>query len=593
MNALLDTLFAAFPLAESLKHLARLTAWDRFQASHDIVEAAHFVGEVLDGRGLSDVSVHHIACPARWWTFDGPQSWTPVSALLRTGGQNIVRYPDDALCLATNSAASQRRFVALHPGCRGDVRDKVVVLEQSDFPGGITAVERSGAVGILMGTSAADQPEARARLELPNGTGLFGFSLTSAELALVRRFNAVEVEIETATGAPMPLVEARLPGFDDAAEILVQAHLCHPRPGANDNCSGVAAALGLAAALRSLPGQPRRGVRFLFAPEFVGTAAFLHDFVQTGRRQRPIAAVNLDMVGEDQSRCGGPLTVELPPDHMASPLGAISEHMLMALPHVGRTYSGSLPARNWNAIATPFAGASDHAIFADRSVAIPAIMIGHWPDRFNHTSFDTIDKVDAEELRRAAILAGGCAWTMATADQSVHRELEKITVHHVIGRLLAAARSPGADRMLLDHIATTGYRQLDGLERLTGGRSSLARRTIAAQTDLLCQLHDLSAAPDGTSRGAIVRTWPGPFNLRGLLRDATGAQAHRVRRRIASDRSAYACVLALAHAIDDSSGRGTVLRRAACSSMLSIDADFAEAVFDTMAAAGWTRELAA
>jgi Zn-dependent M28 family amino/carboxypeptidase len=46
----------------------------------------------------------------------------------------------------------------------------------------------------------------------------------------------------------IPLVTARLAG-ESEREILVVSHLCHPRPGANDNASGAAAALEAARTL--------------------------------------------------------------------------------------------------------------------------------------------------------------------------------------------------------------------------------------------------------------------------------------------------------------------------------------------------------
>ena len=590
MKHLVESLHAAFPLQDSMEHLRRLTEWDRFQASHGIVKAADYVADVLDRHGLCDVEVHHIAAPARWWTFDGPASWTSQSALLRADGHIIVRYPDDPMCIATNSAPASCLSAPLHLGCRGDLTGTVVLHTDDDFQEAFAAAERGGAFGIIADPLSGRIAGARGRLELPNATKLFGFSLTSAELALLRQASAVDVEVTVDRSSSMPLVEAYLPGADESSEIIVQAHLCHPRPGANDNCSGVAAAIGLATALASSARPLRRGIRFLFGPEFVGTAAYLHEYVRTGRRPRPIAAINLDMVGEDQSRCGGPLTIELPPDHLPSPLGAIAEHVLSLLPDVARSYSGAVPARNWNAIIVPFAGASDHAVYADRSVATPAIMIGHWPDRFNHTSFDTPDKVDPLELRRAATIAGAGAWTMAIANEDMHQELALIVAHHAIGRLLEAARSARADSGLLDHIAQCSMRQLDALEGFTGRRNDVGRREIDEQRRLLCSLNDVSPRPAQASDRILTRSWPGPFNVRGLLQGATGPQADRLRRRIAADKGGYTRALALALAIDERSSRNDVIRRAEYNSRLDIDAAFADDFFDVMLAADWARE---
>ncbi len=403
-------------------------------------------------------------------------------------------------------------------------------------------------------------------------------------------------------------------GTDLEDEILIQAHLCHSRPGANDNGSGVAAVLGLAATLASLPeltafGPRRRGIRFLFGPEFVGTAAYVHDFIRPGRRPRPIAAINLDMVGENQALCGGPLIVELPPEHLPSPAGALAEHCMSLLPDTGRSYSGAVRSRDWTAMTTPFVGASDHGVYADRSVAIPSVLIGHWPDRFNHTSYDTLDKVDPAELRRAATIAGTCALTLSVANMHMHEELSLIVVQHTLNRLLAASRltprveadagvfspSGAACRAeLMGFLAESGRMQIAALERITGGQNSRGRAAIDRQERLLCALLEVAPRSVSLSCGApdmvVERLWRGPFNLRALLERAAGPHVDRIRRRLWSDKATYAAVFALALAIDDHSSRADVIRRAAYSSMLDIDLGFADDVFDAVIASGWAQE---
>jgi hypothetical protein len=43
---------------------------------------------------------------------------------------------------------------------------------------------------------------------------------------------------------------------------------------------------------------------------------------------------------------------------------------------------------------TPFGDGSDHFIFSDSTVGVPMPMLIQWPDKFYHTSADTIEKVD-------------------------------------------------------------------------------------------------------------------------------------------------------------------------------------------------------
>jgi hypothetical protein len=218
-------------------------------------------------------------------------------------------------------------------------------------------------------------------------------------------------------------------------------------------------------------------------------------------------------------------------------------------------------------------------------------MIGHWPDRFNHTSLDTLDKVDPQELQRAAVIGGACAWTLANADGASHAELATIIVHHTLRRLLRGSTSQwGAD--FLDHIAQCGTMQIDALEGMTGVRDQRGRKAIQDQKRLLCKLHALRpSASDGQTGPIVKRNWPGPLNVRGLLQEASGAPADRLRHRIAASKSIYAAILSLALAIDDRSSRTDVVRRAAYSSMMELDRQLADDVFEALLSASWIREI--
>jgi hypothetical protein len=65
---------------------------------------------------------------------------------------------------------------------------------------------------------------------------------------------------------------------------------------------------------------------------------------------------------------------------------------------------------------TPYDPGSDHDMFNDSTVGVPALMFGHWPDWTHHTSEDTVDKVDPTTLKRVGVLATSAALWLATAD---------------------------------------------------------------------------------------------------------------------------------------------------------------------------------
>ncbi|MFD2350428.1 hypothetical protein ACFSTC_15525 [Nonomuraea ferruginea] len=186
----------------------------------------------------------------------------------------------------------------------------------------------------------------------------------------------------------------------------------------------------------------RRGIRFVWGPEFTGMAAYLHDVAA----RPPVAAVNVDMAGQDQRRCGGPLIVERSPDHLPGFVNALTEHVVAALPQAARSYSGAVACDTWAWRATPFVGASDHSLLVDASIGCPTVSLGHWPDRFNHSAADTLDKLDPAELRRTATVAGAVAAVLAGL-AGERAELEDIAVGWgggAVARLLAGVTGAAA-----------------------------------------------------------------------------------------------------------------------------------------------------
>ena len=189
--------------------------------------------------------------------------------------------------------------------------------------------------------------------------------------------------------------------IDSRASDVMDAEI--DAPGANDNASGVAAVLGcirvLAALSTARPADACRAtIRCLWGPEFLGTAATLHDCFRTTGGARPRAVINLDMVGENQTVCGGPFIVERPAGLAPSLLGPVAEAVVERVFAVTAEHPG-----RW--AASPLLGFSDHALFADPRIGCPAVQFCHTPDRFNHSAADTIDKVCAVELRRTIAAA--------------------------------------------------------------------------------------------------------------------------------------------------------------------------------------------
>jgi hypothetical protein len=190
------------------------------------------------------------------------------------------------------------------------------------------------------------------------------------------------------------------------------------------------------------------------------------------------------MVGENQALCQGPLLVERPP---ASCAGFAGDLLAAIMAELARQDATSLAGNARYALfkwaVTPFSGGSDHMVFADPTVGIPCPMLIQWPDKFYHTSADTLDKVDPAMLRRAGILAATYAYAIAAAGEpaalwllnELSVEYRRALPRTLADRPASAATTPGAwidrqARFALDrHRASLGaVRRLAGTPRIEG-----------------------------------------------------------------------------------------------------------------------------
>lgn len=550
LQRLVDECYGAFDAEAAMADVKALCEFDRYQASAGLQAAAEYVAERAP---LSDVEV--LQYPAdgmqRWWTFRGPPSWTPLKASLRVGETQVVSYPEQPYALAAYSAACAGKTVRVVSD--GDVMG-ALVLTPTQSP---AELARRGAFGFV---------SLAGRVELPPESPLVAFCVNEEQLAVLRNATTATVSVELGEPVSMPVVTGVLPG--NGPELLLTAHLCHPRPSANDNASGVAALLAVAAVLRKTEGAP---VRFVWGPEFVGTAAFL-------QRASPAVGINVDMAGEDQALCGGPLVIERSPDERPSYVTALAERVAALMPGT-RSYSGAVPCDVWGWRSVPHVGASDHALFP-----CPSVGLGHWPDRFNHTRFDTFDKVSAEELRRTATLAASVIGAIRIDDAQLHADVADATLAWAAAYMAGGMGGAAPRRQLEWDEPVYDPWCASAAARRTAHRRAVAQATVAS---LSC------SAPSSvrSGKGGMKAYWDGPINLRALAEDCSQNDRAWLDACVKADRGgAYARMSALARGIDGRRSRYSVGWWAALASELTIPVAFAERFLDVLCAAGWAGE---
>ena len=578
LRQLVSNLMNEMRTEDLMPHVERLIAYDRFQASSGIQEAAAYVADMSRRIGLRDVSVEQFPADgkARWWSYKTAVSWTPTEARLVVASNDGLRLEIDhathPMSLATHSSSTPTaglvaRLVKIRvdtslPGLR-----QAIAVVSNPAGNWVEKIASAGAMGFV--TAISQNDSACGRIELRPNSSMFGFSLCAHDLAIVLRCaeqgaNA-HVAIDIDRTASMPVFTGVIPGTSRNAEIWITAHLCHPRPGANDNASGVAAALGIAAALRrnTVP-NCRRSIRFICGPEFLGVAAMLHSFVSKGLPM-PAAVINLDMVGEDQSICGGPFIVEHSPDFITSTIDALAEAV------VEEVFTLKSDARSqWK--SAPFTGFSDHALFAGPEFGRPAVQFCHHHDRFNHSSVDSLDKVSADEMVRSAVSGAALAQLLSDPKALAHGQRIDLVAKWCTRRAIAAEqiaeryRKQGERRWAQDFIeyAKKRYSSFDSSDSHLGVRNQ---------------------------PGSVLKPrWEGPFNTRAMIDDMPAATRSRVCDLVSQDKQVLSLLLNFAIRINGRRSRREILHGTSFSLGYPISGDKAHYLFDAMIQSQWVAE---
>ncbi len=460
----------------ALADVEAVTRFHRIQSSPGYVEAADWLQGSLERAGLSPIHIDAIGDGStRYLGMLSPEGWEcrSAAATLIDGPSRtlITDFAAQPLSIVQRSESVEGRFeiCALSDGSEPehyegvDVRGRVVLTRGNPHRVHRMAVVERGAAGLicdgrrLFPPVRAEDTDADSLPYLsfwwagkePRG---WGIAMSPARGAALRERlrDGVRVELEVAIDARrfdarIPLISAVLPG-DLPGEVLITSHLCHPKPGANDNGSGVAATLETARALASLRAKgvlPRnsRSVRFLWMPEFTGTHAWMA--LNPDAVRASIAALNLDMVGERQDECGSTFLIERPPH----PMGTVMEDLLSAIRHETQDWVESYSGPGHFSMArmsdVPYSGGSDHAVWIDPAVGVPCPMLIQWPDRYYHSSSDTPDRCDPASLAHTARTAAAYAAILSCAGQDEHAELLALAGRSSRRRLFAAL---GSDR---------------------------------------------------------------------------------------------------------------------------------------------------
>ncbi len=454
----------------ALGHVAEITRHHRIQASPGIREACRYAVEALKGFGLgAELRVYPASGVEYDWSSLRFLEWQCRDAWLRMVEPRegyLARFQEQKMSVVQRSVSTGGvvRAELVAAGGKGeeaedyeglDVAGKLVLVCGDIHRAHQLAVVERGALGLVFDGMFVRPPNLlEGELDdalkytsfwwTPGDKPGYGWVITPRAGREIRRMlekgETVKVEgLVDAELAPGSLENA-VASIEGAAEgeVVLVGHICHPQPSANDNASGAAAVLEAARVLAKLIGEgrlekPRRRITFTLVPEMTGTYSYLAE--REGELGSMVAALNLDMVGEDQCKTGSVLTIHRTPDSLPSFVNHVAEAVFEEAQKELASFGGEPTTPSFRVKVEEFSAGSDHYIYSDPTVGVPCPMLIQWPDKFYHTSHDTLDKVSPHMLRKAAAIAATYAYTLANlgeedapwlAAQVYTREVERL-----------------------------------------------------------------------------------------------------------------------------------------------------------------------
>lgn len=497
-----EAIYERFDSAAAFDGVTFVDQFFRSRGNAGYQSSLQYVYDTLLAGGFSNTEVELLPL--------GPalSAWTPqrasLSLLDTITDERVVLHAfdneteqDRATLLVDSASIPLTRFTVVEAGPSAgltSVAGRVVLGTGEPWELFGTYVLRGGAAGILTQNlewyHQADAHRDVAQfgyLPVVGEPTAFGFSVSpSAFEQLQTRIQAdgeatieVEIEVEWSIAQADTLQATIVGNAPEEPPIVFLAHV--DEPGANDNASGVAAALELALTLRrgieegTFPSL-QRSIVFLWGQEFESAEVWAETVTSL-----PFAVLTFDMVGADPDVVEAPFLIERMPDPGAIWLLPPDEHTAWGAIEVDASQlrghfltdlavvAASLRAQAvgpWDVRTNPYEGGSDHDPFLD--IGVPAILGWHFTDSAYHTNLDRTDRISGEEMRRVAASFGAAALSMAVGEpEDVGEILRAVSVgaeywRGIVELAAQRARDKGSSAEHLRIVAESWLRWYDG-----------------------------------------------------------------------------------------------------------------------------------
>lgn len=439
LNQLVEQ-YKRVPLLNTGKDLLKkITIHHRIQGSIGLEEAIHEINDVLTERGF-ETQLFEIPTSSVKGFMETPASWNVNRGLVEfsTGDDFRVRfnYLDHPTMVAAHSppgeGCSEVKVCSGISNCSGGAvlleapafiaykeitADLIILYDSKRYPEAVPYTGLFIGVNEVKNTSVVNIPYNSA-LEL---------------ISRITRGQKVEVcwkiETEFSTRSMQGLLAYK--GSDPG--VLYISHICHPKPGAHDNASGVVANVLVSELIDNSPNKFPHA--HLFVPEYSGTI-----FADKALPWIPRAVVNLDMVGSKQWITNSTLNI------VNTPLFTRSEatpYVYLAVKLVfdeASSFGGfKLPASRYS--ISPYTAGSDHDVTI--LWGLDSVMLNEWPSKYYHTDKDDIDTISLAQLVNTSIAASLAGYLISA--EYAREEIERKFIEYLKAWYSMEALKTGVD----------------------------------------------------------------------------------------------------------------------------------------------------
>ncbi len=446
--------------ADSVLHyIAEISQFHRIQGSKELPEAAEYIREELRIWGINAEILEEVYDGERHYlTLKSPIAWDLIHGEVEIGNRKLTTSKSPLLVMA-HSPSGEAEGEIIYVTSEEDWKKaggKIVLIDR-EWKESYEKANKNGAVGFMAFRAGTGKALPYIGLFLTKNdlkwAGIPAVAISEEEAKKiigklrsgekVKARIKVEAEIRERQTLPILYAEIGRPPF-----ILFTAHLCHPKPGANDNASGSAMLVELAKILSRLYDESLRfGFAFLWIPEHFGTQAFVEKYANLSKYY---TGINLDMVGGSEDRASSTIMVIRTPLSRFSLISGLLEYYIEEA-NSGSEGFGVEPIPALKVRTYSYTMGSDHDVL--NLFGIPSVMPITWPDRFYHSSEDSVEKISKTSLE---IIGKAVLATVLALSKAEKEELQRFARAYAmkyLGELGMARETENAEKLVMTGLA--------------------------------------------------------------------------------------------------------------------------------------------